>query len=187
MSNTVYDRLQSLFNSVGLDGAESSVQHAELMAYCGALSLLQNDVEQVLADVFIDTMSERGLLMYCNLLNIESGDTPEETKEKILDRLANGFFTISLDDYRNAEKNVPGLNCNYQTDVETATLDPVSKESMAGLSEFLQNYCPVFFSPEFIGSGLTFDFLDSLDYRWYEIDRLAFTFYLWERLGAAEN
>lgn len=187
MSNTVYDRLTSLFQSVGLDGAENSVQRAELNAYCCALSLLQNEAEQALSDVFIDTMSERGLLLYCDLLNIQSGNTPEETKEKILNRLADGFFTASLDDYRNAEKNVPGLNCNYYTGYEAATLDPVNKESIAGLSDFMQNYCPVFFSPEFMGGGLTFDSLDSLDYRWYQTDRLAFTFYLWERLGAAEN
>lgn len=187
MSSTVYDRLTALMQSVGVDGEEGSVQYAEIAAYCSAISLAQNTAEQVLSDVFVDTMGEKGMQMYCDLLNIQAGETAEETKEKIIERLSGGFSAISLDDYRNAEKNVPGLSSEYYTEYETVTINPVSKESLSGLSDFMQNYCPVFFSPEFLGSGITFDSLDSLDYRWYETDRLALSFDIWERIGARED
>ena len=70
MSNTVYDRLSALMQTVGLEGEEGSVQRAEIIAYSYAVSLAQNAAEQALSEVFTDTMGEKGLLMYCDLLNI---------------------------------------------------------------------------------------------------------------------
>lgn len=63
------------------------------------------------------------------------------------------------------------------------TIDPVSKDSLAGLSNLIQNYYPAFYFPQFKGKGITFDYLDSLDYRWYETDRLSLPFFVWESLG----
>lgn len=81
MNNTVYDRFTALMQTVGLDGEKGSVKHAEVSAYCAALSLVQSAAEQALSEVFTDTMSEKGLQMYCDLLNIDGGETPQETKE----------------------------------------------------------------------------------------------------------
>lgn len=183
MNNTVYDRFTALMQTVGLDGEKGSVKHAEVSAYCEALSLVQSAAEQALSEVFTDTMSEKGLQMYCDLLNIDGGETPQETKEKINSRLSQGFYTINYDEYRNAEKNTPGYNPSYMYNGETVTISPVNKESLAGLSNLIKNYYPAFFLPEFLGGGITFDYLDSLDYRWYETDRLALSFFVWERLG----
>lgn len=183
MSNTVYDRLSALMQTVGLEGEEGSVERAEIIAYSYAVSLAQNAAEQALSEVFTDTMGEKGLLMYCDLLNIETGETPEETKSKIIERLAQGFYTISLDEFRTAEENTPGYNYTSTFDGEVVTIDPVSKDSLAGLSNLIQNYYPAFYFPQFKGKGITFDYLDSLDYRWYETDRLSLPFFVWESLG----
>ena len=59
MNSGVYSRLFSLFDTVGLSGAEGSRDRAELKAYAAAVSAALGRAEQALSEVFTDTMAKR--------------------------------------------------------------------------------------------------------------------------------
>lgn len=187
MNDSIYGRLLSLFQTVGLGGEAGDKERAEVKAYAAAASAALEGAEQALSEVFADTMSEKGILMYCDLLNIESGSTPQETKEKIIDRLSQGFYLIGAQEFRDMENNTPGYNYTVEILHEKVNISPVSRETLQGFSELFNNYYPAFFTPEFTGTGLTFDLLESLGYRWFEIEELDLPFYVWEKLGGEED
>ena len=172
MNSGVYSRLFSLFDTVGLSGAEGSRDRAELKAYAAAVSAALGRAEQALSEVFTDTMGEEGILMYCDLLNMDRGATQQETKENIIRRLSEGFFFMSRQEFREKEIGTPGYHYTVENLQEKVHVSPVNQETLAA-----------FFAPQFTGAGLTFDFLDSLDYRWFESDRLKLPFSVWEKIG----
>lgn len=187
MNNTVYSRLLSLLQTVGLGGEEGDNQRAEIRAYAAAVSLAAARVEEALSEAFIDTMGEKGILMYCDLLNISDYQTPQAAKEMIKERLSKGLYLMSAQEFRNEEDNTPGYNYSVNILHEKVNISPVNKDTLSAFSELYYNYYPAFFAPEFTGAGLTFDFLESLGCRWFEIEELNLPFYIWEKLGAEED
>lgn len=183
MNSGVYNRLFSLFDTVGLSGAEGSPDRAELKAYAAAVSAALGRAEQALSEVFTDTMREAGILMYCDLLNMDRGATQQETKENIIRRLSEGFFFMSRQEFREKEIGTPGYHYTVENLQEKVHVSPVNQETLAAFSDLYNNDYPAFFAPQFTGEGLTFDFLDSLDFRWFESDRLKLPFSVWEKIG----
>lgn len=183
MNSGVYSRLFSLFDTVGLSGAEGSRDRAELKAYAAAVSAALGRAEQALSEVFTDTMGKEGILMYCDLLNMDRGATQQETKENIIRRLSEGFFFMSRQEFREKEIGTPGYHYTVENLQEKVHVSPVNQETLAAFSDLYNNDYPAFFAPQFTGAGLTFDFLDSLDYRWFESDRLELPFSVWEKIG----
>ncbi len=182
-SSTVYERLVSLLQTVGLAGAHGDILRAEVKAYAAAVSFVQHASEQVLSEAFADTMSQKGILMYCDLLKIESGETQEETIEKIISRLSEGFYIMETHEFRELEENATGYNVDYTNNIKTITISPVNKETLSSVSDLVNHYYPVIYSPPITGSGLCFDSLDSLDIRWFEAEEYNLPFYIWDKLG----
>lgn len=92
MNSEVYERLLSLFETVDLSGEDGSVEKAEARAYAACISLLLETAESAAEEALAETMGEKGILMYCSLLNIEPGETEQETKEKIISALSRAFI-----------------------------------------------------------------------------------------------
>lgn len=184
MNNDVYVRLLSLFETADLAGEGGSAERAEMRAYAACISLLQAAAEDALREALAETMGEKGILMYCALLNIRPCETQQETKEKIISALSKGFYMQSTDEFEDAENSVPGYSITHSLSGKEVTVSPVSTETLAALSTLVNEYYPAFYIPNLTGNGLDFDELEAFGYRWYELDALHLPFYIWEGLGA---
>ncbi len=185
MNSEVYERLLSLFETVDLSGEDGSVEKAEARAYAACISLLLETAESAAEEALAETMGEKGILMYCSLLNLEPGETEQETKEKIISALSRGFYISDADEIEAAESDVPGYSVTYTDSGREITVSPVSTQTLDALSTLVNEYYPAFYIPKLTGGGLSFDELDDFGYRWYELDALLLPFYIWEGLGGA--
>ncbi len=182
MRNEVLERLSDLMDTVGIGGEDGSVEKAETTAYAQAVSLVVEMLEQGLDEIFIDTMSEKGLAMYCGLLDIDMQTDTQALKNKMITRLASGFSPLKSSEYDAAFDDTPGLKRVYTLTGLATELSPVNKETLAAFSDFIENYYPAVFCPRFDGNGMTFDFIESLDLRWFHIDGFCIPYSILDRL-----
>ncbi len=187
MNNPVFERLLSLMDSVGLAGEENSVERAEICAYSEAVFGIFNMLEQGINEIFSDTMGEKGVKMYCSLMNIDVTGNTEELKSKITERLSNGFYQLKASEFDSAAENTPGLVRVDTLEEPVWEISPINSDTLSAFSDFSDDYYPVIYRPNFEGGGMTFDFIDSMELRWYQIDGFKIPFWILDKLKDPEN
>lgn len=155
-----------------------------MAGYAEGISFADEMLSQTLNEIFISTMSGFGIERLCDLLNIERKDADEETKQAILKKAAQGSHQISVSEYNEAMAQMDFYSETQTDDGIAYKISPVTKENLAVLGEFIENYFPVYRKAVYDGNGADWDFLESLNFYWYEIDASGFSFDIFESIEA---
>lgn len=183
MNDEILLRLTGLMQNLGFTCADGSYTKAEMCAYAAGLSLVKNELNEGFNQIFTDTMGSQGILMYCDLLGIDSSSEEEELKEKIVTRLSENYRLVSEKEYDEVKKNVQGYLEMYMNMMGwTFYIKPVTYETLAAFSQFRKNYYLVHRQLLGGGLGMTFDELDGLNLRWFEFEELDFPFEVWNTI-----
>lgn len=184
MNNKIFSRLCALMEKLGFSAEDKGITRGEMAGYAEGISFADEMLSQTLNEIFISTMSGFGIERLCDLLNIERKEADEETKQAILKKAAQGSHQISVSEYNEAMAQMDFYSETQTDDGIAYKISPVTKENLAALGEFIENYFPVYRKAVYDGNGADWDFLESLKFYWYEIDASGFSFDIFESIEA---
>lgn len=183
MNKEIFGRLCTLAERVNLPSEQGSITRAEMAGYAEGISFADELLSQTLNEIFISTMNDFGIELWCDLLCIERQETPEAAKLLILERLKEGRSQITVSEYESALSLLPFYE---ETAAEDGSIlfkiTPVTKENLAALSNLMNNFFPVYRKCVYDGSGAPWDFLESLGFYWFEFDSMELPFYIYDSL-----
>lgn len=181
MNDEILLRLTGLMEKLGFNCDDGSFTKAEMRAYAAGISLVKDMLDEGFNQIFTDTMGDKGLLMYCEMLGIDTTGENEELKQQIISRLSENYRTLTRSQVREAKKNTSGYSERYVGfDGPYFYIDPVNKENLTAFANFRKSYYTVCNQLTGGGSGIKFDKLDGLDLRWLEFEEFDFPFYVWD-------
>mgnify|MGYP000038984177 CR=1 FL=1 len=184
MNNEIYLRLCSLMERLGFSAEGKGITRGEMAGYAEGISFADEMLSQTLNEIFISTMSGFGIERFCDLLSIERKATDEETKQAIIEKAAQSSHQISVNEYNNAMAKMDFYSETKTGDGIAYKISPVTKENLAALGEFIENYFPVYRKAVYDGNGSDWNSLELLNFYWYEIDASGFSFDIFESIEA---
>lgn len=184
MNNEILLRLTGLMEKLGFNCGSGTFTKAEMCAYAAGISLVKSTLDSGFDEIFTDTMKNKGFLMYCDLLGIENTGDEQEMKDKIISRLSDKCYPLSNSEYNSAINSTEGYSELYTPNKgKCFMIQPVNKKTLSAFSYLMKNYFPAYRYFEASGQGLSFDFAENLQLRWYEIEELDIPFKIWNTLS----
>lgn len=183
MNKEIYLRLERLMKNLGFIMQDGSAEKAEVMGYAAAISLADNALSEILDNLFIDTMGQKGISMYSQLLDIKNAGNESAAKQKIVSRISENYHQLTLDEFKSGVSSSGSISgFVIEPGQVILQLDSLSKESMEDISYVIKNYFPVNIKLSADGNGLSWDSLDAMRLRWYEAEDYSCSFDFWETL-----
>lgn len=179
MTNSeTYKRLSRLFEKLGIPYPDGSREKGELLAYCTAITAVQNDFETAFEQMLADTAYGLGLSLYCEMFKIDSSMSDAEKRKLIkqgLCRQYGGYLFGKM----TGEIETLGEGFSVTADNFSLTVNGSVGENSALLSkigEILENYLPPCVTAKSGGDGADFDYWDSTPYLFKDYDNLKLGF-----------
>lgn len=177
-NNDIYERLSGLYEKLGLTVDDGSSEKGEILACCAGISLVKDDFEQSFLQLFPNTSFQRGLSLFCELMNIDSSLTDDEKKRLIKKGLSQCYGDYI---YGIFKKEIEDLSAVFFIESQdfVLTLSGTVTEDYTLLSKIgriLNNYLPPCTVARLDGIGLEFDYWDSTPYLFEDYDNLSLSF-----------
>lgn len=109
MNDEILLRLTGLMEKLGFNCDDGSFTKAEMRAYAAGISLVKDMLDDGFNQIFTDTMGDKGLLMYCEMLGIDTTGETEELKQQIISRLSENYRTLTRSQVREAKRIPQGI------------------------------------------------------------------------------
>lgn len=174
MNNEVYKRLLALFEKLGIPAENGTKERGELLAYCTAINIAQNELEENFTQMFADTSSDLGLSLFCELLGIDGSLSEDEKHKLIKEGLSQKYGDYA---FGTMTSEIEGLADGFSMTVDDfkITINGSVKSDddiLSRLGKILEKYllpCTVI---AFCGGGIDFDYWDSTPYLFEDYNNL---------------
>lgn len=189
MSSEIYNRIYSLFSTLGFNMAENSTNCGEAAAYSAALDLITENFDNLFSELFVQTAKGKGLEKYLSLAGLKKDKDVGELRKNVISRFSKTGSLLSLKEFEGKMAEcfgdefygvsgfsvyfLFGFNSNYA--------------SFKNTNDFVKKYVPGCCFVSFGGNGMNFDDLDSLNFSWYETDGFDFSFSALETIDLNKN
>lgn len=188
MNNEIFLRLNGLMKNLGFAMQEGGSEKAEIAGYAAAISLADRFLSNLLDNLFIDTMSQKGISMYSELLNLEKAENEDAAKQNIVSRMAGNYHQLTLDEFKSGVQLSESFSVS---DIASGQIilqiNSLSREAIKNIAYIIKNYFPVHIKLSADGSGLSWDEFEELNLRWYESDGYELSFGFLDSLKAGEQ
>lgn len=178
MNDEIYLRLSALFEKLGVSAGDGTSEKGELMAYCTAISALQNRLDLIFSQIFADTASGIGLSLFCELLGIDGSLSDSEkhrlTKEGLSQRYGDYVFGTMTDEIEGLAKGFSMTVDNFRITIRGSIKGNIG--ILSALGKILEKYLLPCTVVSFGGNGMDFDYWDSSPYLFEDYDNLKLSF-----------
>lgn len=182
--NDYKNRLSSLFEMLGADLSENSVDSAELAAYEKGIECVLNSFSQAVKEMNVYEASSIGLSLFCEMTGVDSTLEEEEKRNQVIKRLSQVYGDYKLNDIYNAlaeisPELIPGTSkfkiifnlCRFDDDFDLKQLSKVINEMV-----------PPCTTVGFFGDGATFDRWDGTAFLFQDYDNIDLSFSVLEQM-----
>lgn len=183
-NSTAYERLNSLIKSLKPNAEDDHALTALIYACASGLELLKSSLDDVWKQQYLEAMSQDTVDKYCILLDIDTALEYEEKKNKIREKLSQGYNEFCADEFIDYYK---GLGEKFGVTVRgfKMTLSGVRKSNISILREItkkLEYYLPPFITVCLSGNHLDFENWDLLGLTFQTFDSLGMNFSMIETI-----
>ena len=184
MNNRIFSRLCNLMQGLGFNAGAGEITTAEMRAYAAGLSAVDELIQSAFDNSFIETADEYGLSMLLSLLNMEPGETPQQSREKIIEAMSRGFELLEMNDIQSGVL-ANGYTLNRESPKYTFSINSqeYSKEAFKALERIIDVDFPSFERLYRSSGYCDFDELDGFGLSWFEIDDARLPFYAWNAVA----
>lgn len=181
---TCYDRLIELFKLLGSDYYGDPFVKGEVDAYCYALHLIKDKLENIFSETLYENMSGIGARMLCSMLHLSFASDENKKRENIIKRLSCDFGNYEdgmLEEYITfVDENLSAQTENFVMAISGASAK--NNDILYKIGEYFKSFLPPFIVADFGGDGLEFDYWDSAEYTFDEYDNFDLSFNFLETL-----
>ena len=184
MNNQIFSRLCSLMQRLGFSAQAGDVTTAEMRAYAAGLSAVYELLDKAIGNAFIDTADEATISSLITLLKITPAGTAQQNRQNIIAEMSRGYVLMTLSEilmrFFRFGYTFEGTQEKYRFSIGN---QEYTAERLLNLSRIVDEVMPAYERIYSAGDYLTFDGLDSLGLRWFEIDKARLPFYIWNAVA----
>lgn len=161
----IYERLSALYDRLSIDHPAGSQENAELKAFCSGISVLQEQFDEYIKQIFPDTADGLGLAYYCELLGVDYSLTDEEKREEIIYRLSEDYRRLNCNLFKEQIEQLDegfSYSCSYFTITIDGSISG-KEHLLKKINTIIETFAPPCTLVKFAGDGADFDYWDSLD------------------------
>lgn len=182
--NDYKNRLSSLFEMLGADLSENSVDSAELAAYEKGIERVLNSFSQAVKEMNVYEASSIGLSLFCEMTGVDSTLEEEEKRNQVIKRLSQVYGDYKLNDIYYALADIsPELTALTGRFEMTFNLNRFDTDfDLKKLSKVINEMIPPCTATGFLGDGATFDRWDATAFLFQDYDNIDLPFDLLEQM-----
>lgn len=181
----IFDRLYKLFQMLGADLNDNTNDKGELCAYSSGIEFVLDYFEKLVHEIDVNTATELGLALYCELAGVEGETDVDEKRQSISKRFSQEYGDYKLYDIVNAVKAVSSNLTISKGDFSITFSSGNFGEDfdLKRLADVVNEFIPPCVVGGFLGDGADFDKWDATDYLFEDYDNLKLPFKMLDELS----
>ncbi len=184
MNSDEFNRLRTLYNSLGINAEEGTDDYAELEAICAGIDLVKEEYDLYFNEIFPDSANAQGLSLYCEMLNIDGKLGIEDKRKLVKDGLSEVFGKYTDGELKRVvNESIGNVNISSTIFLMHFSVSVLNKfHLLPKISRIIQNYLSPCVELIFDGDGFSFDIWDSTPFMFEDYDKLKLSFRMLESL-----
>lgn len=185
MTDIIFNRISRLFSQLGIDVSSGSAGAGEARAYAAGFDFVNSAFDDVFENIFVQTSGSRGLRMFLNLIDEKYEADDEQNRRKIFNRFLHDGSFLDFNEFKEELiKTAPESEVFFNNGYIMIKnfIKPVTAENLIKAGRFYKKYIPVFSGLLIGGAGISFEYFDNLEMRWFEFDDVNMPVYILDSL-----